>query len=580
MAVPPEFIEELRARTTLSDLVGKRVKLVPKGGRLAGLCPFHSEKTPSFYVNDSEGFYHCFGCGVSGDAIGFLRESDGMDFMEAVRYLADVAGMAVPNNAPQDSEKAEQRKQAIDALEFAAQFYQTNLDSPVGKGASEYIRSRGLDAHIVSQFMLGYAPRSGLYPSLQQRKFPKELIVQTGLAGISERDGQPYDYFRDRLMFPIQNRQGRVIAFGARALGEAQPKYLNSPEGPTFSKKAVLYGWTQARALLRQGLPLLVVEGYMDVIAVSASGVAAALAPLGTALTEQQIQLVWKLHPEPILCFDGDAAGQKAASRAIERILPLLEPGRTVRIASLPSGQDPDDVLKSEGEEGLRRVLSAASGILDSLWQRKFSEYRLEDARTQPGARAAFWADMRQLVRSISHNQTRTAYLDDVEYRIGVMRAALKGASATATGGYSSGGYQAGQMVRTRRPKTGLRIQYQAALALLVRFPELFSDFAEELAMMQFDDIELENLKKQIIDLLIATPDLDEAAVRYHLKHSGSNTVVDELFGLDMTARLDAIFKQGSAGWTAVRAKEILTEILDRLLHKTRRAGQARSNRS
>ena len=580
MAVPPEFIEELRARTTLSDLVGKRVKLVPKGGRLAGLCPFHSEKTPSFYVNDSEGFYHCFGCGVSGDAIGFLRESDGMDFMEAVRYLADVAGMVVPNNAPQDSEKAEQRKQAIDALEFAAQFYQTNLDSPVGKGASEYIRSRGLDAHIVSQFMLGYAPRSGLYPSLQQRKFPKELIVQTGLAGISERDGQPYDYFRDRLMFPIQNRQGRVIAFGARALGEAQPKYLNSPEGPTFSKKAVLYGWTQARALLRQSLPLLVVEGYMDVIAVSASGVAAALAPLGTALTEQQIQLVWKLHTEPILCFDGDAAGQKAASRAIERILPLLEPGRTVRIASLPSGQDPDDILKSEGEEGLRRVLSAASGILDSLWQRKFSEYRLEDARTQPGARAAFWADMRQLVRSISHNQTRTAYLDDVEYRIGVMRAALKGASATATGGYSSGGYQAGQMVRTRRPKTGLRIQYQAALALLVRFPELFSDFAEELAMMQFDDNDLENLKKQIIDLLIATPDLDEAAVRYHLEYSGSNTVVDDLFGLDMTARLDAIFKQGSAGWTAVRAKEILTEILDRLLHKTRRAGQARSNRS
>ena len=580
MAVPPEFIEELRARTTLSDLVGKRVKLVPKGGRLAGLCPFHSEKTPSFYVNDSEGFYHCFGCGVSGDAIGFLRESDGMDFMEAVRYLADVAGMAVPNNAPQDSEKAEQRKQAIDALEFAAKFYQTNLDSPVGKGASEYIRSRGLDAHIVSQFMLGYAPRSGLYPSLQQRQFPKELIVQAGLAGISERDGQPYDYFRDRLMFPIQNRQGRVIAFGARALGEAQPKYLNSPEGPTFSKKAVLYGWTQARALLRQGLPLLVVEGYMDVIAVSASGVAAALAPLGTALTEQQIQLVWKLHPEPILCFDGDAAGQKAASRAIERILPLLEPGRTVRIASLPSGQDPDDILKSEGEEGLRRVLSAASGILDSLWQRKFSGYRLEDARTQPGARAAFWADMRQLVRSISHNQTRTAYLDDVEYRIGAMRAALKGASATATGGYSSGGYQAGQMVRTRRPKTGLRIQYQAALALLVRFPELFSDFAEELAMMQFDDNELENLKKQIIDLLIATPDLDEAAVRYHLEHLGSNTVVDDLFGLDMTARLDAIFKQGSAGWTAVRAKEILTEILDRLLHKTRRAGQARSNRS
>ncbi|MGB2374233.1 MAG: DNA primase [Candidatus Puniceispirillaceae bacterium] len=575
MAVPSEFIEELRARTTLSDLVGKRVKLVPKGGRLAGLCPFHSEKTPSFYVNDSEGFYHCFGCGVSGDAIGFLRESDGLDFMEAVRYLAEIAGMNVPNSAPVDSQKAEQRKQAIDALEFAAQFYQANLSGPVGEAASGYIKSRGLDAHIVSQFMLGYAPRSGLYPSLQQRQFPKELILQAGLAGISERDGAAYDYFRDRLMFPIQNRQGRVIAFGARALGDAQPKYLNSPEGPTFSKKAVLYGWIQARALLRQGLPLLVVEGYMDVIAVSASGVAAALAPLGTALTEQQIQLVWKLHPEPILCFDGDAAGQKAASRAIERILPLLEPGKTVRIAVMPAGQDPDDILKAEGAEGLQRILSAASGILDSLWQTKFTAYKLEDPRTQPGARAAFWADMRQLVRSISHNQTRTAYLDDVEFRIGAMRAASKGAPASGVGGY-----QAGQMVRTRRPKTGVRVQYQALLALLVRFPELFSDFAEELAMMEFQDSELEAVKKHLIDLLIAAPDLDEAAVRHHLIQAEFSEVVEDLFGRDMTARLGGSFKNGNAGWTAARAKEILSEIMDRLLHKTRRSGQAIGYRS
>jgi len=573
LAVPSEFIEELRARTTLSDLIGKRVKLVPKGGRLAGLCPFHSEKTPSFYVNDGDGFYHCFGCGVSGDAISFLRESDGMEFMEAVRYLAEMAGMAVPNSAPVDSQKAEQRKQAIDALEYAARFYQANLSGSVGKAAADYIASRGLDAHIIAQFMLGYAPRSGLFASLQQRQFPKELILQAGLAGISERDGQPYDYFRDRVMFPIQNRQGRVIAFGARALGDAQPKYLNSPEGPTFSKKAVLYGWTQARALLRQGLPLLVVEGYMDVIAVSASGAAAALAPLGTALTEQQIQLVWKLHPEPILCFDGDQAGQKAASRAIERILPLLEPGKTVRIASLPAGQDPDDILKTEGAEGLRRILAAASGILDSLWQRKFSEYKLEDARTQPGARAAFWADIRQMVRSISHNQTRTAYLDDVEFRIGAMRASTKGTAA------QGGGYAAGQMVRPRRPKTGLRVQYQAALALLVRFPELFSDYAEELAMMEFEDSELEGVKKHIIDLLIATPDLDEAALRYHLETLGSDTMLEELYGGDMTARLGAIFNAGRSDWTATKAKDILREIMDRLLHKTRRSALLGGNR-
>ncbi|MGB1473395.1 MAG: toprim domain-containing protein, partial [Candidatus Puniceispirillaceae bacterium] len=351
------------------------------------------------------------------------------------------------------------------------------------------------------------------------------------------------------------------------------PKYLNSPEGPTFSKKAVLYGWTQARALLRQGLPLLVVEGYMDVIAVSASGVAAALAPLGTALTEQQIQLVWKLHPEPILCFDGDQAGQKAATRAIERILPLLEPGKTVRIASLPAGQDPDDILKTEGADGLRRILMAASGILDSLWQRKFSEYKLEDARTQPGARAAFWAVIRQMVRSISHNQTRTAYLDDVEFRIGAMRASLKGSAA------QGGGSIAGQMVRPRRPKTGLRVQYQAALALLVRFPELFSDYAEELAMMEFEDSELEGVKKHIIDLLIATPDLDEAALRYHLEILGPDMMLEELYGGDMTARLGAIFNAGRSDWTATKAKDILREIMDRLLHKTKRSALLGGNR-
>ncbi len=217
----------------------------------------------------------------------------------------------------------------------------------------------------------------------------------------------------------------------------------------------------------------------------------------------------------------------------------------------------------------MRRIISAASGILDSLWQTKFNDYKLADPRTQPGARAAFWADMRQLVRSISHNQTRTAYLDDVEFRIGTMRAASKGAATSGIGG----GYQAGQMVRTRRPKTGVRVQYQAILALLVRFPELFSDVAEELAMMEFQDNELEAVKKHLIDLLIATPDLDEAAVRYHLEQTEFSEIVEVLFGRDMTARLDGGFTNGNAGWTAARAKEILSEIMNRLLHKTRRSG-------
>ncbi len=553
MAVPAEFIEDLRSRITLSDLIGKRVRLAAKGGRLAGLCPFHSEKTPSFYVNDAEGFYHCFGCGVSGDAISYLRENDGLDFMEAVRYLADLAGMAVPDSRPEDRARTEKRKIAIDALEAAASFYQSSLSAPAGRTASDYINKRGLSAEVIQQFMLGYAPRTGLFASLQQRGFAKEVVLEAGLAGISDRDGGVYDYFRDRVMFPIQNRQGRVIAFGARALGVAQPKYLNSPEGPTFSKKAVLYGWPQARALVRRGLPLLVVEGYMDVIAVSASGQAAALAPLGTALTEQQMQLVWKLHREPVLCFDGDMAGQKAASRAIERIMPLLEPDKSVRVASLPAGQDPDDILKEQGQDGLQRVIASASGLLESLWVRKYAEYRLDDARTQPSARAAFWSEIRRIVRSIAHNQTRTAYLDDVEFRIASMRAEGRG------GRQGAGGRTA--MMGQPRPRTGRRRQYQAVLMLLISFPELFSDFAEQLAVAVFTDSELENLKKIIIDTLIASPDLDGAALRHHLSLSGNEMTVDELFGQDMQARLGQTPEQ----MTAARARDYIEEILGRL---------------
>ncbi|MEC7372019.1 MAG: DNA primase [Pseudomonadota bacterium] len=310
MAVPPEFIEDLRQRVPLSDIVGKRVKLVRKGNRYSGLCPFHSEKTPSFSVVDDQGFYHCFGCGVHGDAISFLRETDGLDFMEAVERLASMAGLTVPRSAPEDPQRTRQRKAALDILEETTKYFQAGLKRDDGRVAARYLHGRGLDAGAVGSYRLGYAPRGGLRAALAARGFTDEDMLAAGVVRRSERDGELFDYFRDRVMFPIEDRQGRVIAFGARALGDAQPKYLNSGEGPTFSKKSVLYGWVQAREGLRRKLPLLVAEGYMDVIAIQQSGVATAVAPLGTALTEEQIAHLWKLHDEPVLCFDGDAAGQ------------------------------------------------------------------------------------------------------------------------------------------------------------------------------------------------------------------------------------------------------------------------------
>ena len=564
MAVTPGFIDELRSRLSLSDLVGRRVKLVPKGGRLAGLCPFHNEKTPSFYVNDSEGFYHCFGCGANGDMITWLRETDGLEFIEAVRQLSDMAGLPMPADDRTSGEAAQQRKAAVDACEAAAAFYSSSLARPDGAAASRYLASRGLSDQVIRDFRLGYAPRTGLFSHLQQRELPLDMCRAAGLTAVSDRDGSVYDYFRDRVMFPIEDARGRVIGFGARALGDAQPKYLNSPESPSFVKKTVLYGFGRARTLVRRGLPLMVVEGYMDVIAVTASGVAGAVAPLGTALAEEQIRLLWKLSDEPVLCFDGDKAGQTAAARAIERVLPLLEPGRSVRLAVLPEGQDPDDILNSGGPEALRRVLSSASGLLDALWAFKSAAYQLDDPRTQAGAKAAFWQEMRGLIRSIGHSQTRSAWADDLEFRIAAMRGAARGpAPGQQRGGPAQTRYtRSGPLMPApRRPKTGRHIQARALLALIISHPALFADYAEQLAMLDFHDEALDGLKNTVIDLLLSAPDLDAAALKHHLETDIDAVILDQLFGADMTARFGGAIDK----LDEVRVRNVLDEMMTRL---------------
>ena len=555
MALPPEFMDDLRSRITLSDVIGKRVKLVRKGNRMNGLCPFHREKSPSFYVNDTDGFYHCFGCGVNGDAISYLREQEGLEFMEAVRQLADQVGMAVPQTAPADPERARQRQQAMDILEAGTRFYQSSLVTDAGRVAAGYLDNRGLSSDVIRQFRLGYAPRSGLRASLEQKSFTAEAMKTAGLVGVSDRDGSLYDYFRDRVIFPIENRQGKIIAFGARALGDAQPKYLNSPEGPTFSKKAVLYGWNQARERVRRGLPLLVVEGYMDVIAVTASEVAAALAPLGTALTEQQVQLVWKLHDEPILCFDGDAAGQKAAYRAIERIFPLLEPSRSIRIAVMPEGKDPDDVLKSDGPDGLNRIIKAASSLTDALWNYSASGFNL----SEPGARAAFWGQLRAIVRTIAHNQTRQAFSDEIEFRIRQMRAAARGPTAST--------YNPQDSVRRPRPRTGSVKRYGVLLNLLLHHPQMVPDRFEALSMLYFGTEGLEEMKNALLDRVIRDPDLDAPALKHHLELSGHSETIALILAQDMRARLTEAPEHMSAATAETRIDEIIQLASQRSRH-------------
>ena len=542
MAVPPEFIEDLRQRVPLSDVVGRRVKLIRKGRRHSGLCPFHAEKTPSFSVVDDDGFYHCFGCGVHGDAISFLREMDGLEFMEAVERLAEMAGLAVPRTLPQDPAASRQRKAALDILEEATLFFEAALRRDDGRDATRYLKQRGLDSAIVKTYRIGYSPRMGLRAKLKDKGFSDEDMLAAGVIRKSDRDGSLYDYFRDRVMFPIENRQGKVIAFGARALGDAQPKYLNSGEGPTFSKKAVLYGWVQAREGLRRNLPLVVAEGYMDVIAIHHSGAAAAVAPLGTALTPEQIALLWKLHDEPVLCFDGDAAGQRAQTRALERILPLLEPGRSARLAVLPEGKDPDDLIAASGPEGFRKVIGTARSLVDSLWEQVQAEFDIR----QPEARAQFWQAVRGHVRSIGNNQVRSAYGDEIESRIAAMRNQIRGISSMVA------------PRRASRPQTGLINRHRAVVALLLVHPSLVSANFEALSMLDSGDQSLESLKKALIDAVIRDPDLDAEAINYHLKGLNLDDVLAAVTGDDMKARLPFDPRQLSNDKAAIHLDELL----------------------
>ena len=542
MAAPPEFIEDLRQRVPLSDVVGRRVKLIRKGRRHSGLCPFHAEKTPSFSVVDDDGFYHCFGCGVHGDAISFLREMDGLEFMEAVERLAEMAGLAVPRTVPQDPAASRQRKAALDILEETTLFFEAALRRDDGRDATRYLKQRGLDSAIVKTYRIGYSPRMGLRAALKDKGFSDEDMLAAGVIRKSDRDGSLYDYFRDRVMFPIENRQGKVIAFGARALGDAQPKYLNSGEGPTFSKKAVLYGWVQAREGLRRNLPLVVAEGYMDVIAIHHSGAAAAVAPLGTALTPEQIALLWKLHDEPVLCFDGDAAGQRAQTRALERILPLLEPGRSARLAVLPEGKDPDDLIAASGPEGFRKVIGTARSLIDSLWEQVQAEFDIR----QPEARAQFWQAVRGHVRSIGNNQVRSAYGDEIESRIAAMRNQIRGISSMVA------------PRRASRPQTGLINRHRAVVALLLAHPSLVSANFEALSMLDSGDQSLESLKKALIDAVIRDPDLDAAAINYHLQGMNLGDVLAAVTGDDMKARLPFDPSRLSNDKAAIHLDELL----------------------
>jgi DNA primase len=438
MRFTPQFLDELRARLPVSEVVGRRVKLKRAGREWKGLSPFQQEKSPSFTVNDQKGFYHDFSSGKHGDIISFLMETEGVAFTEAVERLAQMAGMPLPAATPDAARHEQRRKTLYDVMDLAAKFFCSTLASRNGAKARGYLGDRAISPAVQLQFGIGYASgeRFALKEHLGALGIPVEDMVEAGLLIAGDDIPVPYDRFRDRVMFPISDLRGRVIAFGGRALEkDVAAKYLNSPETPLFHKGDNLYNLAPARLAAHNGGALVVVEGYVDVIAMVGAGFPASVAPLGTALTENQLALLWKMADEPILCFDGDKAGQKAAWRAADMALPHLLPGKSLRFALLPEGQDPDDLARSGGRGAIEEVISAARGLADVIWSREIEGGTF----ATPERRAALEKRINELTNGIRDEVVRRYYRQDLAERLQRTFAPEGG-----RGGYGRGSFRGG----------------------------------------------------------------------------------------------------------------------------------------
>lgn len=566
MSFPPSFLDEVRAQLALSSVIGRRVRLQRRGREHLGLCPFHNEKTPSFTVNDDKAFFHCFGCGAHGDVIGFVMRTEGLSFPEAVERCAHEVGLAVPAASPEERAKAERHATLHAALEAAAVWFERQLHGPEGRAGFAYLRSRGLTDEVIARFRLGFAPdsRSALKSALTRQGLPEPLLIEAGLLirPPEENPGPTYDRFRGRVIFPIADRRGRIIAFGGRILGEGEPKYLNSPETPIFHKGRTLYGLAQARKPAQDKGEVIVAEGYMDVIALYMGGFAHSVAPLGTALTEDHMRELWRLAPEPILCFDGDAAGQRAAVRAAERALPLLAPGLSLRFALLPAGLDPDDLIRSEGPQRLAEILAAAQPLVDIVWALEAAGRRLDT----PERRAGFRAALRTRVEAVADASVRRDYASEMDRRL----EKLFGGGRERPEGRRRGPWRPGPVTvggeAARQGVGGLvRQQQEILLATLVNHPELLAECAEEAARLSFPG-QLDKLRQALLNVSARAPDLDSEELKRQLSSLGHGEAVLHLMGTAVTdhasfARAKASLEAARRGWTeAVRRYRDLEE--------------------
>ncbi|SFH01682.1 DNA primase [Methylobacterium gossipiicola] len=544
MRYPPHILEEIRARLPASDVVGRRVRLKKAGREWRGLSPFNAEKSPSFYVNDQKQFYHCFSSGKHGDVFTFLMETEGLSFPEAVERLASEAGVSLPTPSADTREMETKRAGALEVMEMAATFYEAQLTGKAGLEARAYLDRRQLGLDIRARFRLGYAPndRYALRDHLAAKDVSKEMMAELGLLVTGDDIRVPYDKFRDRVMFPITDSRGRVIAFGGRAMQkDAKAKYMNSPETPLFHKGQLVYNLHGARKAAHDRGTIIAVEGYVDVIAMTLAGHPNAVAGLGTALTEEQIALLWRHGDEPILCFDGDGAGQRAAFRALDVALPGLTPGKSLRFAMLPEGQDPDDLLRSEGKAAIDRVLDGARPLVEVLWSRATEGAPLDT----PERRAGLAKTLRELVGGIRDETVRGFYRDEIEARLRALSPqgsqGRRGPWEPRQGG--AGGAGRPPFQRTPRPgdpppspvfhgKASNHLAQSAGftgaealregmiVGTLLTHPALLDDWADPFSELDFETEDARAIQAFLLDTVAETSPVDAAVLSARLERA------------------------------------------------------------
>jgi DNA primase len=527
MAFSPQFLDELRGRLVLADIVSRRVRLTRKGREYSGLCPFHKEKTPSFTLNEDKGFYHCFGCGAHGTVFDFVMQTDGLSFPEAVERLAGEAGMQIPVDTPEEQERVRQRQTLYEVMETACAWFERCLHMPEGKGALSYLQGRGVDDSVIARFRLGFAPdsRGAMKAALARDGISEDLMVGAGLLIRPEDQArQPYDRFRGRAMFPITDRRGRVIAFGGRILGPGEPKYLNSPETPLFHKGQTLYALSQATPAARTKGTVIVAEGYMDVIALHRAGFENAVAPLGTALTEDQIRELWRLAREPVLCFDGDAAGQKAAARAAERVLPMLKPGYGLRFAVIPGGDDPDSLIVRDGPAGMEKVVAAAQPLSEVLWRQEVGGR----AVNTPEDRAWLEEKLKSHAVRIADPTVRSHFLNAFRDRLWRELRGARGVTGRKSrtrptlGGINVAAASGARVNQTHEAQKKL-------VAIIVNHPWILPRVEEQLGTVACEDPGLDELRQELLALLADDPEMEGPEVVATLRQRGFARQVDAL---------------------------------------------------